>query len=85
MTNQIPTPASVTTVQADPKKPWKAIVAILIPIAITVVQLVQSNLYDGTWTTEDTFNVVLAVLGAVAVYFVPNPIVNSDTDRANGL
>lgn len=71
-------------VVADPKRPWKAIVAILIPIAITVVQLVQSSLNDGSWTNEDTFNVVLAVLGAVAVYFVPNPIV-VDTDRANGL
>jgi len=69
---------------ADPKRPWKAIVAVLIPIAITVVQLVQSSLYDGAWTNEDTFNVVLALLGALAVYFVPNPIV-SDDQRANGL
>lgn len=57
----------------DPKRPWKAIVALLIPVAITVVQLVQSALNDGTWTNEDTFTVVLAALGAVGVYFVPNP------------
>lgn len=67
----------------DPKRPWKAIVALLIPIAITVVQLVQSGLNDGSWTTEDTFTVVLAVLGAVGVYMVPNPKVGAN--RANGL
>lgn len=57
----------------DPKRPWKAIVALCIPIAITVVQLLQSGLNDGSWTSEDTFTVVLAVLGAIGVYFVPNP------------
>ena len=82
MATTLTTPAEVTTVEADPKKPWKAIAAILIPVAITVVQLVQSQIGDGAWTNEDTLNVVLAVLGALAVYLVPNPIVKAD--RANG-
>lgn len=80
MANPIPAPTDVVD---DPKRPWKAIIAILIPVAITIVQLVQSSLNDGSWTNEDTFNVILAVLGAVAVYFVPNPKVVDR--RANGL
>jgi|GraSoiStandDraft_24_1057298.scaffolds.fasta_scaffold24012_4 hypothetical protein len=84
MTNSLTTPADVTVVTADPKRPWKAIVAVLIPIAITVVQLVQSSLNDGAWTNEDTFNVILAVLGAVGVYLVPNPIVKAE-ERGNSL
>lgn len=71
------TPAPTTVVEDDPRKPWKAIVALLIPVAITVVQLVQSNFNDGAWTSEDTFNVILAVLGALAVYLVPNPKVTA--------
>ena len=76
------TPESTTTVVDDPKRPWKALVAILIPVAITVVQLVQSGLNDGAWTSEDTFVVVLAVLGAAGVYLAPNPKV---VERGNGL
>lgn len=66
-------PVNTTAVVDDPKRPWKAYVALLIPVAITVVQLVQSSLNDGAWTSEDTFTVILAVLGAVGVYLVPNP------------
>ena len=82
MSTTLVTPQPTTEVADDPKKPWKAIVALLIPVAITVVQLVQSALNDGAWTSEDTFNVILAVLGAVAVYLVPNPKVDA---KANGL
>lgn len=70
---ELVTPEPTTIVVDDPKKPYKAIVAVLIPILITCVQLYQSQIGDGVWTTEDTTNVVLAVLGAVAVYVVPNP------------
>lgn len=79
---ELVTPEPTTVVVDDPKRPWKALVAVLIPIAITVVQLVQSGLNDGAWTSEDTFVVVLAVLGAVGVYLAPNPKV---VGRGNSL
>lgn len=61
------------TIVDDPKRPWKAIVALAIPILITALQLIQTQFNDGTWTSEDTWTVVIGVLGAVGVYLTPNP------------
>jgi hypothetical protein len=51
---------------------WKAIIATLTAIAITVVQAVQAGSADGKWTTEDTLVTILAFLGAIAVYAKAN-------------
>ena len=49
-------------------KYWKAILAAVTAVAITTVQAVQAASADGTWSKEDTTVVVLAFLGALAVY-----------------
>lgn len=54
-------------------KPYKAIVAAVIAVAIVVIQVVMTQVADGAWTLEDTFVSVLAFLGAVGVYFKENP------------
>ena len=51
---------------------WKTVVASLIAVAIVAVQAIQEARHDGSWTTEDTLVVALAVLGAVGVYFKSN-------------
>jgi hypothetical protein len=84
MTNQLTTPAAVTTVEADPKRPWKAAVAIAIPVAIAVAQAIASAYTDEQWDVNDTIVVVLALLGALGVYLVPNPIVKAE-ERGNSL
>ena len=76
------TPEPTTTVVDDPKKPWKAVVAAVIAVALIAVPVVQTAFSDGVWSVQDTFTVILAVLGAVGVYFVPNPKV---VDRGNSL
>ena len=61
---------------ADPKRPYKAYVAVAVAVAITVTQVILELITDGqTWTTEDTIVTILAFLGAVSVYVVGNPIV----------
>lgn len=84
MATTISTPAEVTTVEADPKRPVKAIVAIAIAVAVAVVQAVAAAYTDEVWNINDTIVVVLAGLGALGVYFAPNPIVKAE-GRANGL
>jgi hypothetical protein len=61
----------------DPKRPWKAIVAAAIAVLIIVVQVVQSQWADGSWTREDTFVTALALLSALGVYLTPNPKVTA--------
>ena len=51
---------------------WKGILAAVTAIAVTVVQAIQASSSDGAWTKEDTIVVVLAFLGALSVYAVPN-------------
>jgi hypothetical protein len=70
---ELVTPEPTTTVVDDPTKPYKAIAAVTIPIIITIIQLVQIQLGDDVWSRDDTINVILAALGAVVVYLVPNP------------
>ena len=72
MTNIEPTPAPADVID-DPKRPWKAIVAVVLAVAIVAVQAIQTALNDQVWNTEDTMVVILAVLGALSVYLVPNP------------
>jgi hypothetical protein len=50
----------------------KAIVAAVAAVIIAGIQAALSLLGDGTWTVEDTLVVILAIVGAVAVYAVPN-------------
>ena len=73
-------PASTGRLKADPARPYKAIAAAVIAVAITVVQAIQSQSADGQWTTEDTIVTILAFLGAVAVYLTSNPIVADSVD-----
>jgi hypothetical protein len=51
---------------------WKGVLAAVTAVAVTVVQAIQAQSNDGTWTKEDTIVVVLAFLGAIAVYATPN-------------
>lgn len=53
---------------------WKGIIAAVVAVAITVTQAVESALHDGSWGQEDTIVVLLAFLGAVAVYFKGNDV-----------
>lgn len=73
MSTTLPTPNQSTPVEDDPKRPWKAVVAIVLAVAITLVQVIQSQWGDGNWTREDTIVTVLAFLSALTVYLVPNP------------
>ena len=90
MSSRFPAPTAIVD---DPKRPWKAVVALAIPVAIAVLQLVQTAVNDGTWTIEDTITVLIGALGAVAVYLVPNPkVIDPGVDatktvggNANGL
>ena len=50
----------------------KAIVATVAAVLIAGLQAALSLIGEGTWTTEDTLVVVAAVVGAIAVYAVPN-------------
>lgn len=70
-------PTPVSNVVDDPKRPWKAIVALLVAVAIAVVQAAMSLIGDGNWTTEDTLVTVLAGLGVLGVYFTTNPKVTA--------
>jgi hypothetical protein len=50
----------------------KAIIAVVVAVLIAGAQAAMSALGDGNWTTEDTLVVILAILGAVGVYAIPN-------------
>ena len=81
MATTLSTPAPSTTVADDPKRPYKFIVAAIISVCLVALPVVQTALGDG-WSADDTITVILAVLGAVGVYFVENPKVDA---KANGL
>lgn len=51
---------------------WKTVVAAVIAVAITMLQLVYSLQEDGVWSNEDTLVTAIAFLGAVGVYFKAN-------------
>jgi uncharacterized membrane protein len=78
---ELVTPEPTTNVVDDPKRPWKAVVAILIPVAVAVVQAIAAAYTDEQWDVNDTIVVVLALLGALGVYLVPNP--KAVADRAH--
>jgi len=61
-------------------KYWKAIIATIAAVGITVVQAVQSSYADGSWTTEDTLVTVLAFLGALGVLAKANTPSHSDSE-----
>lgn len=65
----------VKNVEADKKRPWKALVPIVIGVLYTVIEAIQVAYDDNAWDKNDTFTVVLLALSAVMAYFVPNPIV----------
>lgn len=67
------TPEPTTVVVDDPKRPYKAIVAVAIPVAVAAVQAIAAAYTDEQWDFNDTLVVILAVLGALGVYLVPNP------------
>jgi len=50
-------------------KTW---VAVIVAVLIAGLQTALSVLGDGIWTMEDTIVVLLAIVGAVGVYAVPN-------------
>jgi len=84
MATTLTTPAAVTTVEADPKKPVKAVVALAIPIALAGLQAALNAYGDATWDLNDTLTVLIALVGAAAVYLAPNPIVKAD-EKANSV
>jgi len=83
MATTLTTPEPVTTVEADPTKPVKAIVALAIPIALAGLQAALNAYGDAAWDLNDTLTVLIAIVGAAAVYLAPNPIVKAE--KANGL
>lgn len=54
-------------------KPYKAIVAGVIAVAIVLTQVIMTQIADGKWTLEDTLVSILAFLGTVGVYAKENP------------
>jgi hypothetical protein len=76
MANPIPNPAPA--VVDDPKRPYKAIVAVVVAVLVIGIQAALSALGDGVWTTEDTLTTIVAVLGAIAVWATPNPKIPQD-------
>jgi hypothetical protein len=77
-----PVPAASVD-EADPKKPWKALIPVLFAALYAVAEAIQIATGDGAWDTDDTKAVVGALITAVVVYFVRNPKVGER--RANGL
>lgn len=63
----------VTTGEADPKKPWKALVPIVIGVLYAVIEAVQISLGDGSWDNDDWMAVIAAAITALGVYLVRNP------------
>lgn len=84
MATTLTTPADTTTVANDPKRPVKAVVALAIPIALAGLQAALNAYADAAWDLNDTLTVLLALVGAAAVYLAPNPIVKTE-ERANEL
>ncbi len=84
MATTLPTPEAVTTVEADPKRPVKAAVALAIPIALAGLQAALNAYADAAWDLNDTLAVLIALAGAAGVYFAPNPIVKTE-ERGNSL
>ena len=73
MATELVTPNPTTVVADDPSRPWKAVAAAVVAVLLIAIPVVQTALLDGVWDTQDTLTVILAVLGAAAVYLVPNP------------
>jgi len=59
--------------EADPKKPWKALVPIVVGVLYAVVEAVQIATGDGAWDNDDTLAVIAAAITALGVYLVRNP------------
>ena len=59
--------------EADPKKPWKALVPLAFGILYAVIEAVQISIGDGAWDNDDTIAVVLSVITAIGVYVTRNP------------
>jgi hypothetical protein len=78
-----PVPSVPDNVVDDTKRPYKFYVAAVLAIAITVVQVVQAQWADGSWTREDTVVTLLAFLSAALVYTTENPKVFK-ASRASG-
>ena len=74
MTGEFQPEAQEARIEADPKRPYKAIAAAVVAVLITVVQVVKTQNGDGDWSTDDTLVTILAFLGAVAVYLTRNPL-----------
>lgn len=74
---------AVASSEADPKKPWKALIPVLFAALYAVAEVVQISLGDGAWDGDDTKAVVGALITAVVVYFTRNPKIAER--RANGL
>jgi hypothetical protein len=68
-----PVPLQPPVVVADPSKPWKALVPIVLGVVYAVWQAVAAAMGAGPWTTQDTVTVVGAAITALIVYLVPNP------------
>lgn len=51
---------------------WKAIIASLVPVALTASEAALIAFGDNKWTGEDTLKVTIAVLGAIGVYSKAN-------------
>lgn len=71
------------TDEADPKKPWKALVPVVVGILYAVIEAVQIQLGTGEWDNDDWIAVALALVSAIGVYLTRNPKVSER--RANGL
>ena len=57
----------------DPKRPYKAWVAVAVAVLIAAATAAQTAFSDQSWDVADTITVILAALGALGVYFVENP------------
>ena len=70
-----PVPAAAGD-EADPKKPWKALVPIVLGVLYAVIEAVQIATGDGAWDNDDTMAVIAAAVTALGVYLVRNPRVS---------
>lgn len=65
---------STPTAPADPTKPYKAVVALLIPAVLAALNAIINANVDGTLLPQWGALLVTAVATALGVYVTPNPI-----------
>lgn len=71
-----PPPATTEVIEPDPKKPWKAVVAFAVPIAVALVTSLLPGSDGGSTITSNEWLTILAAGGltGAGVYVKKNPL-----------